>query len=51
MDHHNKLYIDKWFKLPPKASEKVYIIELKERKHGYKKSCSGPFKKKSKKRG
>ena len=37
----NKLYIDNWFKLPPKNK--------KELKHGNKKSCKGPSKKKSKK--
>lgn len=26
MDHHD-LYVDKWFKLPPKEKDKKYIIE------------------------
>lgn len=42
----NNLYIDNWFKLPPKGKG----IKNKERKHG-KKSRKGPPKKTSKKRG
>ena len=47
MDRHN-LFIDKWFKLPPKAGEKTMTI--KEQKHG-KKSRKGSTKKEGKKRG
>ena len=43
-----KLFVDKWFKLPPKAGEKTMTI--KERGHG-KKSRKGSAQKKGKKRG
>lgn len=46
----NKLYVDKWFKLPPKAGEKIMTVIIKERKHG-KKSRKGSTKKEGKKRG
>lgn len=46
----NKLYVDKWFKMPPKASEKVMSIEIKEAGHG-RKSRKKTKKKTSKKSG
>lgn len=45
----NKLFVDKWFKMPPKAN-KLLSIKIEERGNG-KKSHKGPSKKKSKKRG
>lgn len=54
MDPHDKLYIDKWFKLPPKLGKTLVAFEISERRTGKrhaKKSRQSPVKKESKKRG
>lgn len=45
-----KLYVDKWFKKPPKEEiNKIYTISLKSRGSGRKKSKNGKSRQKTKK--
>ena len=44
-----KLYIDKWFKLPPKADEKLLNIKILPKDYGRRKAENAKLRKKTKK--
>lgn len=55
MDRHNKLFVDNWFKLPPKEKLNslvaIKIVKKGTGKRHAKKSRQSPVKKESQKRG